>query len=521
MLQTLPALDPLPDNIEDEIQRLLQSPDDPALEAWLVELIRQSGHMSTSDDLQWRLLCLVWLAIEFDVDKAWPYLMWLNMKEPTISSHLSQLLIEAVDNFNAHLQMADWLANLKDARLVTFFKDFQVVPAQRKMQPLLSSLFAYPDHPKVGTWLATFCEGTRYNDRAYMRPWRLLTAAWYAAGFDTEQGLTYLRELLNGSETISALDNKQLMDAATETNGLAVMIQMIADCPSPAVKTILKDFGHPDLATLAETALQRSPAYNHLAEATKHVEADVEIFHWICNYLAQAGYSPKNTAILELGCGPLASQTVLFASTGYKTLGVDLEIPPGYLPLPGVKQWFRRNQHHKAWQQATSAYYQALAQQAGLKPQWGKVKIRLADLTRLDLADSSYEVVICANYLQHAPNVEGLLAEAARVLKPGGLFVAAIRPYAAFNGAFPAKPKNAWGHLTQPISGPAERSLSFNKWRETQYQQALEKYFTIEQWLAESEPGAQAQLTPEVRSQLASYSEAELTRKQIIVAAKK
>jgi SAM-dependent methyltransferase len=348
-----------------------------------------------------------------------------------------------------------------------------------------------------------------------------LTAAWYAAGFDAQQGLTYLRELLNGNETISALDNKQLMDAAAETNGLAAMIQMIADCPSPAVKTILKDFGHPDLPTLAGTILQHSPAYDHLAEGMKQVEADVEIFNWNRNYLAQAGCSPKNTAILDLGCGPLAPQALLFASAGYKTLGVDLDIPPGYLPLPAVKQWFKRSQHHKAWQKATAAYYQALAQQAQLKLQWGRVKIRLADLTRLDLADSSFEVVICANYLAYAPNVEGLLAEAARALKPGGLFLAAVRPYAALHGAFPAKAKTAWGHLNYPVSGPAVRSLRFNRWREAQYQQALEKYFTIEQWLAESEPEAQARLTPEVRAQLTGYSEAELTRKQIIVVAKK
>ena len=86
MRQTLPSLQPIPDNIEDEIQRLLQDPSQPALENWLYELIKSSGHMSTGEDMRWRVFCTVWLAVEFSVDKAWPYLMWLNMKEATIST---------------------------------------------------------------------------------------------------------------------------------------------------------------------------------------------------------------------------------------------------------------------------------------------------------------------------------------------------------------------------------------------------------------------------------------------------
>jgi SAM-dependent methyltransferase len=477
--------------------------------------------MSTSDDLQWRLLCLVWLAVQFDVDKAWPYLMWLNMKEPVISNHLSQMLIEAVDNLNAHLQMADWLAHLQDERLITFFKDFQVIPAQRRMQPLMSSLFAYPTHPKVGLWLATFCEGTRYNDGAYMRPWRLLAAAWYATGFKAEQGLIYLRELTDGAGSLSPVDNKLLMDAASDANGLASMIQMIADCPAPAVKALLKDFGHPDLPALAEMLLQAPVNYNHLAESANRVQSDVEIFKLNLAYLERAGLSAKNTTILELGCGPLAAQTLLLASAGYKTLGVDLDIPPGYLPLPSLKYWLKRSQHQKAWQSATAAFYKALAQQARLKLKWGKAAIQLADLTRLDLADNSYDGVICAHYLQHAPDVEGTLAEAARVLKPGGLFLAVIRPFAALNGALPAAAKKSWDHLFDPVRPGPGPVLRFNKWREAQYRQALEKHFTVEQWLPETDPQAQAQLTPELRAKLADYREEELTRKQIIIAAKK
>jgi SAM-dependent methyltransferase len=517
MIQALPALNPIPENIEDELRRLLQYPGEPALEAWLFDLVRSSGHMSTSDDLQWRLLCLVWLAAEFDVDKAWPYLMWLNMKEPVISAHLSQLLIDAVDNLNAHLQMAHWLANLKDERLATFFKDFQPIPAQRQVQPLLTSMVDYATHPTVGVWLAAFCEGTRYHDSTVMRSWRLLAAAWYAAGFNPERGLVYLQELTNGAEVLSPADNKLLMDAAAGTGSLTTMIQMMADCSDPAVKAILKDFGHPDLPTLAETILQGKADYDCLAGSVSQAAADVETFKRNLAYLEQGEVSTNTAAILDLACGPLASQTLLLNSAGYKTLGLDLDIPPAYLPLANFKQWFKRRRHHQAWQKATAAYYEALAQQANLKLKWGKVKIKLADLTRLDLDDDSFDVVICAHHLQHAPNVEGLLSEAARVLKPGGLFLADIRPYAALTGAFQANFDRPWSHLREN-SLP---ELPCNKWRERQYRVALEKYFTLEAWLPETDPQAQARLTPEVRAELEGYNEEELTRAQIVVVGRK
>src|SRR5262245_41074009 len=106
MRPNLPLLHPFPDDIEAILQPLIQNPGDPALKSWLYELIQASGHMSTADDLRWRAVCVVWLAAEFDVDKAWPYLTWLNIGEPVISTHLSEILIDGVERLEAHVQMA-------------------------------------------------------------------------------------------------------------------------------------------------------------------------------------------------------------------------------------------------------------------------------------------------------------------------------------------------------------------------------------------------------------------------------
>jgi ubiquinone/menaquinone biosynthesis C-methylase UbiE len=160
-----------------------------------------------------------------------------------------------------------------------------------------------------------------------------------------------------------------------------------------------------------------------------------------------------------------------------------------------------------------------LGQLAGLKLKWPKVTIKLADLTRLQFTDDSFDVVLCLNYLQHAPDVDSLLAETARVLKPAGLLLADIRPYPALTGAFQA-PDSAspWSHVRQSFYDP---SLALNQWRERQYQATFEKYFTVEQWRTEQDEEAIALITPETQAELADYSKEELTRKEIVVLAKK
>ncbi|MCB0210632.1 MAG: class I SAM-dependent methyltransferase [Anaerolineae bacterium] len=515
----LPSLNPIPDNIDAHLQRLLYNPGDPDIGPWLLELIQNSGHMSTGDDMRWRLLCMVWLTAEFDIDKGWPYLMWLNMQEPVMSVHMSQILIEAVDDFNAHVQMAHWMSEADDERLTTFFQDFQPIPAQRKVPALMKALLTQPDHPKTGPWLDIFCRGTATDTSKFMRPWRLLAAAWYAAAYNPEQGLAYLHALGDGTKRLLPVDNRLLTEAAAEAKGLAALTQLIADCPDDRVKSTLTDFGHPDLAAVVETIFANPPDYSRLVDAGKHAADDATLFTWILTQLEQAGLKAGSAKLLDLACGPLASQTVLLASAGYDILGVDRDIPAGYLPLPGVTSWFKRNTYKNAWQAATDAYYQALAQQTKMPLSWKKVKIDLADVTRLKLPDNRFDAVICTDYLQHAPDVVGLLAEAARVLKPGGLLLADIRPFAGLHGAFETVDA-PWGHLHSAFVSTIDKPL--NRWRAHRFRVALEESFTIEQWLSEDNPQADKLLTPERLAELADdYQAEELRCQKIIVVAKR
>jgi SAM-dependent methyltransferase len=441
------------------------------------------------------------------------------MNQPVIQNHLNEILVEAANEFDCHVQLATWIAQAEDERLVTFFGEFQNVPALPKLPSLFNRLLAQPNALETGLWLEAFCRASAIDPPPHLRRWHLLAAAWYATCFNPGEGLAYLQAISNDAETLSPEDNEILTNAANEINGMTAMIQWIAACPNPEIKAMLVDFGHPDLAALAHTILLTPADYEQLAGAKDQAAVDAQIFQRNVALLKDASVALNRVETLDLACGLLAPQALLFNSAGYRTTGVDLHVPPAYLPVSSFKLRLKRWQHSRAWKKATAAYYRALGREAGLKLKWSNIKIEQADLTRLHLLSGTFGVVGCNNFLQHAPDVAGLLAEVARVLQPGGLILADVLPYPALTGAFQTvDDQSPWEHLRHPFSDP---SLPLNQWREGQYQTAFEKYFTIEQWLIGQDEQAEALLTPEIQAELAEFSPEELTRQEIVILARK
>jgi SAM-dependent methyltransferase len=106
----------------------------------------------------------------------------------------------------------------------------------------------------------------------------------------------------------------------------------------------------------------------------------------------EAGRVGAPLRVLDLGCGDGRVAAEL-ARTGAHVCGVD--------PAPA------------ALQRARSAFPELAFQPTR------------AD-GRLPLADSSFEVVVCLNVLQHVADTQLLLSEARRVLVPGGLLALAV-----------------------------------------------------------------------------------------------
>lgn len=514
----LPSIETIPDDIDDQLRHLIHYAPERVTAEWLLDLIKNSGHLTTPEYMRWRVVSLVWLATKFDTDQAWPYLMWLNMNEPVIGDHLNDLLTDGVEELQCHVQLANWIAEAKDERLQIFFSGYKNIPAPHKMGSVLRRLLTSGRDPAVGVWLAELCADTADNPSPHMRPWRLMIAAWYATCFNPAEGLASLRQLSDGQATLSVEDNRLLMETAAALKATPSLIQWIADCPDPAVQTMLQEFGHPDLDGLVAAIFDNPPDYEHLTGLSDRAAADAATFYLMRDLLMAASV-PPTADILDLGCGPLAPHTLLLNSAGYSVVGVDLDIPPRFLPSPGLFQrLFKKGKYVQVWENATADYYRALAGVvADLSLTWKKATVELADLTRLHFVEKRFDVVMCVDHLHQAPDVNGLLAEAARVLKPGGLFLTNIKPFSSFSGGFTTAAE-PWGHLRD---GSAEKGPVLNRWREYQFHEALEKRFRLEQWRTVQDEAAEAKLTPILQAEFAEYSPEELTRQQIVVVARK
>jgi 2-polyprenyl-6-hydroxyphenyl methylase/3-demethylubiquinone-9 3-methyltransferase len=95
--------------------------------------------------------------------------------------------------------------------------------------------------------------------------------------------------------------------------------------------------------------------------------------------------------LLDIGCGG-GVLTEKFAALGCRAAGIDIS-------------------------PRSIAVARAHAQKSGLS-----IDYRVAEATHLPFDDAGFEAVSCCDMLEHVPDWKRVIAEAGRVLKPGGLF---------------------------------------------------------------------------------------------------
>jgi len=513
----LPSLSPVPDDITDHLQRVLQTPAHPALEDWLTELLRESNHIATTDVLRWRVLVMVWLASEFGVETSWQYLMWFNMNQPTISDQVAELLTEAVDEFGCHLQLAHWIANARDERLQTFFSGYKNIPAVRQLPPLMDWLFAHPYDDRTGTFLTGFCRDTTDHPSPALRGWRVLAAIWVAANFNHADGLTFLRAFLGDDGALSAEDAEALKAILREDHRFDTVRQWAAECPDAAARQALRLILRPDIpAQLAEN-LAAPADFPALGESPARATADAAAHRTLLALLAQAGVELDRAHLLDIGGGWLSPHAALLGGQNVRVTVVSADLPPAFLPVAGVKQKFRRAQLKGAWKAAAAGYYHTLAGQSGIKPKWKTVTGIPADPADIPLSDSAVDAAICCDFLPHCPDVSGVLAEIARTLVPDGVFIAEIVPFTALNGTYAADVAAApWAHLRDDRAGNiTDDGRWLNRWRLSQYQAALVENFEIVHWQIEKDERAARLLSPKLADLLENYAPEELSAARV------
>jgi SAM-dependent methyltransferase len=234
--------------------------------------------------------------------------------------------------------------------------------------------------------------------------------------------------------------------------------------------------------------------------------------------------------VLDIGCGKSYWLSLLLAANGAQAIGVDTELVETRRGLAKYKHILRANGAERALRTAAwdilfaRGYYRELASSVGCSLPHEKVALHVYDGSHLPLSDTSIDLVVSHEVFEHISDVPAVLAEMARVLRPGGRIYIYIHNFASLSGGHhiawkhpdthPSRVVAPWDHLR------ARRHADIPSWlnglREHDYQAMFARWFEIDEWRATAEEG-RSLLTAGIRGELAQFSERELLTKGFLV----
>ncbi len=242
----------------------------------------------------------------------------------------------------------------------------------------------------------------------------------------------------------------------------------------------------------------------------------------------------RGLRVLDVGAGILQWQTIMFQTMGARVTGVDMEYiradrrPDKYWKL------LKTNGPERALKTAfwdytfAPRYYRALQACFGQPLNRHNLDFRQHTAERLPFADAEFDLVVSHEVFEHIADVPSAADEIKRVLKPGGLAYLNIHLFPSISGGHnmawkypddePSTTVPPWDHLREKRF--PEHPSWINEFRERDYRPILEQKFEILVWEASAYEG-RAQLTPEIRAELADYTEDELLKKGLIVLLRK
>lgn len=237
---------------------------------------------------------------------------------------------------------------------------------------------------------------------------------------------------------------------------------------------------------------------------------------------------------LDVGCGLLQWQTIMLHSLGAQVTGVDMEyVRSDRRPDKYLRIW-QTNGLERAVKTAfwdftyRGRYLKALAACSPFPLKTRQLDLRQHTAERLPFDDNIFDLVVSHEVFEHIKDVRAAACEIKRVLKPGGLAYINVHLFPSISGGHhvewkypdetPSQVVPAWDHLRQRKF--PEHPSWINELRERDYRPIFEDVFEVLRWEASAYEG-KALLTPEIRAELADYSEDELLKKGLIIVARK
>jgi len=256
--------------------------------------------------------------------------------------------------------------------------------------------------------------------------------------------------------------------------------------------------------------------------------------HWAFFRRLEADLGPiDGKRVLDVGCGKMMWLTLLLRSRGCVVTGIDTEwvdptpTPGKYLAIARARG-LERAVRTLGWDALYARpYYRALAEHAGSALPFRDVDARAMSADALDFPDASFDLAVSHEVFEHLPRPAATIRELGRVLKPDGRAYVYTHNFTSLSGghhiawkypdAEPSAVVPPWDHLRERRFPDIPSWI--NGWRMQRYRAAWQADFEILEWRPTEEEG-RSLLTPELRSELAEYSEEELLTKGFIVVAR-
>ena len=234
--------------------------------------------------------------------------------------------------------------------------------------------------------------------------------------------------------------------------------------------------------------------------------------------------------VLDVGCGKSYWLSLLLAADDARVIGVDTESVDVHRGMRKYRQIIRANGVERALRTAAwdmlfaKGYYHELERKFGRALPHDKVTLKVYDGMHFPLPDASIDLVVSHEVFEHIADVPAVLADIARVLRPGGRIYIYIHNFTSLSGGHhiawkhpdtrPSRKVPPWDHLRKRQFADVPSWL--NGLREHDYRTAFERWFEIDEWRATAEEG-RALLTADIRRELELYSERELLTKGFLV----